>query len=1127
MTCPRCQTENPPQAKFCLECATPLATRCTNCGTPLPASAKFCLECARPVGGAPGGQPRFAAPGSYTPKHLAEKILTSKSALEGERKQVTVLFADLKGSMELLADRDPEEARKLLDPVLERMMEAVHRYEGTVNQVMGDGIMALFGAPVAHEDHAIRAGYAALRMQERVKQHADEVHRTVGVPIHIRVGLNSGEVVVRSVGSDLRMDYSAVGQTTHLAARMEQMAMPGSILLTSETLQLAEGYLEVRPLGPRPVKGLDRPVEVYEVVGASSVRSRLQAASARGLTRFVGRDGELDQLRRALEQAGAGQGQVVAVVGEAGVGKSRLYWEFSRSHRTQGWLIVESSSVSYGKATPYLPVIELLRAYFGLDGRDDLRRIREKVTGKLLALDRALEPALPAILWLLDVPVEDDQWQRLDPPQRRQRALDGVRRLLLRESQGQPVLVLFEDLHWIDAETQALLDGLVESLPTARMLLLVNYRPEYQHRWTGKSFYRQLRIDPLPRESADDLLTALLGSDAALEPLRRLLIERTEGNPFFLEESVRSLVETQVLAGERGAYRLTATSPGIDKTLQIPATARAILAARIDRLAPEEKRLLQGAAVIGKDVPFALLQAIADEPEETVRRGLSALQTAEFLYEARLFPDLEYTFRHALTHEVAYDGLLHDRRRALHAQIADTIEAVFPGRLAEHVDRLAHHAFRGEVWEKAARYLHQAGAKAAGRLAYRDAIARFEQALVALTRLPESPERSGHALDLRFDIRNALVPLGAFGELARHLVEAETLVEALGDRPRLARLAVYQTSHRWGQSDYDGAIEWGQRAIALAAELRDPVLEGTAPYYLGRVHYALGDYGTAIPLLERSVALLERPMTAEGRGLMSYGLPSVLARTNLAWSLAERGAFAQAIGCGEEAVRLATVADHAESLLNASAGLGQALARRGDVDRVIALLERAVALGDAMQVPLLFPFHAMSLGSAYVLAGRPAEAIPLLERARAQTVAMPIKTIQAPVAAHLGEAYLRAGRLGAAMECATQALELARRHKERGYEAWSLRTLGEVALAQEPPDADQAEAAFRQASALAGELGMPPLVAHCHLGLGTLYRRTGEGSRAEEHLTLALDAFSDMAMEFWVARARAELGASV
>ena len=415
MQCPQCQQQNPPQAKFCLECGVRLVLLCAQCGTALPAGAKFCLECGQPVDAPPTTSSRFTAPEAYTPTHLAEKILTSRSALEGERKQVTVLFADLKGSMELLADRDPEEARRLLDPVLERLMTAVHRYEGTVNQVMGDGIMALFGAPLAHEDHAVRACYAALHMQEAIGRYAEELRRQQGLDVQIRVGLNSGEVVVRAIGSDLHMDYTAVGQTTHLAARLEQLARPGTALLTADTLRLVEGYVEVAPLGPVPVKGLQEPIEVYELLRAGPVRSRLQAAAARGLTRFVGRDPELDQLRQAWERAGAGQGQVVAVIGEPGVGKSRLFYEFTHSHRTHGWLLLASSSVSYGKATPYLPVIDLLKAYFGIEVHDDARKRREKVTGKLLTLERALEPTLPAFLALLEVPVEDQQWQASIP----------------------------------------------------------------------------------------------------------------------------------------------------------------------------------------------------------------------------------------------------------------------------------------------------------------------------------------------------------------------------------------------------------------------------------------------------------------------------------------------------------------------------------------------------------------------------------------------------------------------------------------------------------------------------------------------------------------------------------------
>jgi class 3 adenylate cyclase len=479
MKCPRYQHENRPGAKFCEECAAPLARACVNCGAQLSATAKFCSECAHPASPAAAPTPqRFGGPETYTPRHLAERIINSKAALEGERKQVTVLFADLKGSMELLADRDPEEARKLLDPVLELMMDAVHRYEGTVNQVMGDGIMALFGAPVAHEDHAVRACYAALRMQESVKKYAEEVRRSHAAVVTIRVGLNSGEVVVRAIGSDLHMDYTAVGQTTHLAARMEQLASPGAILLTADTVAIVEGFVGVTSLGAAPVKGLATPVEVFELIGVGPTRRRFEAAAARGLTRFVGRHTEFEVLRQALDRALASHGQVVAPVGEPGVGKSRLCWEFIHSERTQGWFILECGAVSYGKTTAYLPVIGLLKTYFRVQERDSHREIREKIIGKLQGLDRSLEPVLSVFLALLDVPVEDAHWEALDPGQRRQRSLEAIKRLLLRESQAQPLLLLVEDLHWIDSETQAVLDSLVESLPTSRIFLLVNYRPE-------------------------------------------------------------------------------------------------------------------------------------------------------------------------------------------------------------------------------------------------------------------------------------------------------------------------------------------------------------------------------------------------------------------------------------------------------------------------------------------------------------------------------------------------------------------------------------------------------------------------------------------------------------------------
>jgi predicted ATPase/class 3 adenylate cyclase len=1106
MDCPRCRHDNRPHARFCEACAAPLARACPRCGSQLSTTARFCSECAHPVEEPVVPQARFTSPQAYTPRHLAERILTSKSALEGERKQVTVLFADVKGSTELIADRDPEEARKLLDAVLERMMEAVHRYEGTVNQVMGDGIMALFGAPVAHEDHAVRACYAALDLQRAMRRLTEELRRAHGVTVEVRVGLNSGEVVVRAISSDLHMDYTAVGQTTHLAARMEQLASPGTTFLTADTLRLAEGYVEVTPLGAMPVKGLPAPVDAYELIGAGPLRSRLSAAAARGLSRFVGRDAEIEQLREALGRAAEGHGQVVAIVGEPGVGKSRLVWEVTHSHRTHGWLILQAGAVSYGKATPYLPVIGLLKGYFQVGDRDEPRAIREKVTGKLLTLDRALEPALPAFLALLDVPVEDRRWEVLDPPQRRQRTLDAVRRLLLRESQVQPLLVVFEDLHWIDAETQAALDRLVESLPAARILLLVNYRPEFRHEWGGKTYYRQLRLDPLAPENATVLLETLLGGDARLASLKRLLLARTEGNPLFLEESVRSLVDDGALAGERGAYRLAAAI----EQVRVPATVQALLAARIDRLPAEDKDLLQTASVVGTDVPVAVLAAVAGGPADTLSEGLARLQAAEFLYEASLFPDAAYTFKHALTHEVAYGGLLQERRRALHARAVAAIEGLYPERLAEHVERLAHHALRGEAWEKAVAYLRQAGRKSTERSAHREAAACFEQALEALEHLPQQTEWREQAIDLHFEASRDLLVLGKQAKSIDHAQRAEVLAGSLGDERRLARALLLLAGRAWNWGDSGHGLELARRALALASGLDDVSLQVEVTYQLALIGYSTGDYRQSADALSR---VFEMQSDRHEPWLVGSSLSgSVASRGRLAWCLAELGEFAAATAHAEEAIRSAS--EVFSNRVFSSRSLGFVFLRRGAIPQAIPLLERAVELCRAA-APVLFDVTAAHLGYAYALSGRLPEGVALMEEAFADpestgTVLHPL------LLAYLGEAHLLAGRRDEALAVARRALDLAHVQKERGSEAWVLRLLGEIAAHADPADLESARAHYDQALARADELGMRPLAAHCHLGLAKLYRRAGEQAEAEKHLSAGTTMYREMAMSFWL-----------
>ena len=693
MKCRRCQAENREAARFCRECGATFAHVCSSCGADVEAGSKFCDGCGvllAPPGAAGPGPARFAVPESYTPKHLAEKILTSKSALEGERKQVTVLFADLKGSMELLADRDPEEARKILDPVLERMMEAVHRYEGTVNQVMGDGVMALFGAPLAHEDHAVRACYAALRMQESVKRYAVERQRVEDIPIHVRIGLHSGEVVVRSIGSDLHMDYTAVGQTTHLAARMEQAALPGSILVTADTMRLAEGFVTVKSLGPLAIKGLSEGVDAYEVIGAGTARTRFQAAAARGLTRFVGRGDELTALDAGLRRALEGHGLAMGVVGAAGVGKSRLCQEFVERCRSRSLPVVEVHCLSHARTAPLGVLRELLRGALGVNQDAEPDLARERISERLVALDPSLVDALPLAHDLLAVS-DPSSAEPAGDPLAQERAVAGLLRRLLRARGAAGAFVVhLDDAHWIDPQSERLLAELADVASTTRALLLLNFRPEFHAAWMGRSYYQQLSVAPLGREATREMISDLLGHDPSVVELRELIRERTQGNPFFIEEVVHALAASGALAGERGAYRRTCSAADLD----VPATVQSLLAARVDALADSDKLVLQTAAVIGKRFSELILRSIVGLPTGEVDRSLAMLEHVEFI---RGETESEYVFRHPLTQEVAYGSQLLEQRIALHAAVARALEEVFAERLGECAALIAHH------WEQARR----------------------------------------------------------------------------------------------------------------------------------------------------------------------------------------------------------------------------------------------------------------------------------------------------------------------------------------------------------------------------------------------------------------------------------------
>jgi class 3 adenylate cyclase/tetratricopeptide (TPR) repeat protein len=1112
MRCAKCQQDNPAGARFCGDCGARLTPACPSCEAPHLPEQRFCWGCGSRLAAA--ATPATAgAPGSHVPRHLAERILTSKAALEGERKQVTILFADLKGSTELLADRDPEESRKLLDPVLDRMMEAVHYYEGTVNQVMGDGIMALFGAPLAHEDHAVRGAYAALRMQESVKRYAEDVVRSVGVPIQIRVGLNCGEVVVRSIGNDLHMDYTAVGQTTHLAARMEQMALPGSILVPGSMLSLTRDAVAVSPLGPRPVKGLAAPIEVYEVTGASTAGSRRQAAAARDSTRFVGRHAELAALHGALARAAAGHGQVVAIAAEPGVGKSRLIREFLHSDAAGAWRVLEAVGVSSGRTTAYLPLVELLKTYFEIDARDDAAAIRAKVTTQLATLQESAWPTAPALLQVLDTPAgdPDPQWQALDPSRRREHMLDALRRLFLRESRTQPLLLVFDSLHWMDSETHAFLDALVQGMAEARIFLLVTHRGEYQHPWGEASHYTGLLLKPLAADNAEQLLDPLLGSDPSLEALKGWLIGRTEGNPFFIQESVRTLVETQALVGERGAYRLVKPI----ERIQLPATIHAVVAPRIDRLPAEAKRLLQAAAVIGKDVPLVLLQAIADMSEDEVRRNLTILQAGDFLHELRLFPSMEYTFRHTLTQEVAYDTVLRERRRALHARVMEALAQAHAERPGEQVESLAHHALRGEVWHKAVTYLRQAGAKAAARGVNREAVGFLEQGLAALAHLPDTAERAEQAIDLRLDLRPPLLQMGQLERVLALSQEAEVMAQKLGDEQRLARVYTYLVNYYYLKGEPDLAIEYGERCRRIGETAQDRSVLALARGYLGYCYHAQGRFRDAQRVLRENLeALGAEPAD---RVTLQNRISLVTSAAWLAFTSADLGDFDAASDYLDQATRTAKATGHPfpEAIAQTLAGLVHM--RRGQLAEALPLLEQSVEACREKGLDVWRPIPSSLLGLTRVRLGQVEAGLALLEEGVSRTEALGVRAYLPLWTAQLGEGLLAAGQLERARTVLQRALDLALLHKERGHHARGLKLLGDALAAASPADPDAAEARYREAQALADELSMRPLAAQTLLGLGQLYQRTGRPAQAADRLADALLLLHDMGMRLWLA----------
>jgi class 3 adenylate cyclase/tetratricopeptide (TPR) repeat protein len=1026
--------------------------------------------------------------------------------LEGERKTVTVLFADIKGSMELIEDLDPEEARAIVDPALKLMMEAVRRYGGYVAQSTGDGIFAIFGAPVAHEDHPQCALYAALRMQNEMQRYSAKLREAGYPPVEARVGVNTGEVVMRSLptGESGHTEYLPVGHSISLAARMEVLAPVGSIATTQEVRSLCEGYFLFKPLGPTRVKGVGDPVNVYEVTGQGPLRTHFQLSTQRGLTRFVGRGAEMEAIARAAELAKAGHGQLVCVVAEPGVGKSRLFYEFKVKNQG-GWMVLEASSVSHGMAAGYLPVIDLLHSYFRIAPEDDMPTRREKVNGKVLTLDRRLENALPYLFGLLGLIEGDDPLAGMDAQIRQQRTLEALKRTLLRESLNQPLMVVFEDLHWIDGETQAFLNLLADSIGTAKLLLLVTYRPEYSHQWSSKTYYTQLRLDPLGKESASEMFDALLGVNArtiddSLLALKRLIIEETEGTPLFMEEVHQALMEEGALI-RNGVVKLTRPL----NAFKIPTTVQAILASRIDRLPGAEKELLQTLAVIGMTFPFPLAREVIRKPDDELNRILSNLQLAEFIYEQPAVGDIEYTFKHALTRQVAYNSMLTDRRKSLHERVATAIEALYSDHIDDWVDVLAHHYGRTANTAKTVEYRFLSGQRAAQRSAFEQGVVSLKQALELLYNVPEDSQRAKLELRIQHSLVRLWEKVRSVGspEIRLTMERVVQLSEQLGDRGELFGSLVRLSGSCVLSEELPKARQVARRTLNLAEESSQPTMLSFAHMYLAHVLQAQGELAAAQDHFEKGVSFAKAESQSGGLGAPGFPMLLGLMDQNL-WLL---GYPDRALVSAKQAMTLAR--SQSNEWLGFSArwyALFVLLWRRESqaLDDANQLLTLATERGFSFGIGL----SRMMVGGALVDTGRLAEGVAEIERAQQENVRVGMHRLSRCelIAAN---ALGKAGRGADGLQLVLNGLRRNGETGEKLCEAEFHRLLGELLLTENNENTDEADRAFRTAIDVARRQSAKSWELRATTSLARLLAKQGKRDQARAMLAEIYNWFTE------------------
>jgi class 3 adenylate cyclase/tetratricopeptide (TPR) repeat protein len=1112
MRCPKCQFENREGVKFCEECGAKFELECPACKANIPLGRKFCGECGfKLTESSEILSIDYSEPQSYTPKFLAEKILTTRSSIEGERKLVTVLFADVVNYTAMSEKLDPEEVHQIMDSCFKILLDEIHKNEGTINQFTGDGVMAIFGAPVAHEDHAQRACYAALSIRRIIGEYGDQLTQKSGGKFEMRIGLNSGLVVVGSIGDDLRMDYTAIGDTTNMASRMESLAKPGTIVISEHTHRLVKDFFEFGSLGKVEVKGKAEPQKIYELIKASELETRIEAAVSKGLTRFVGRANSMATLMDALEKVKSGAGQVVGLVGEAGVGKSRLLLEM-RNKLSQGeYIYLEGRCLHYGGAMTYLPILDILRFYFQIKEEDQEVIIKKKMEEKILDMEEKLKGVLPPFQELLSLKVDDEGFINLEPKQKREKTFEAIRDLLIRLSQERPLILAVEDFQWIDKTSEELLDYLIGWLANTPILLILLYRPEYTHQWGSKSYYTKVGVDQLGSTSSTELVQAILEDGEVAAELKQLILNRAVGNPLFMEEFTHTLLENGSIERKDRAYVLSRKAADI----QVPDTIQGIIAARMDRLEDNLKRTMQFASVIGRDFAFSILQAITDMREK-LKSYLLNLQSMEFIYEKRLFPELEYIFKHALIQEVAYNSLLVKRRSEIHEKIGKAIESLYPDKLEELDEMLAYHYSKSENLQKAYQYLKFSGTKAVRNYSNWEAFRYYKEAIQVLTKMSETMENKKKQIEI---ILLMAIPMGrlAYPEDSLEILqEGENLSRELGDEKSLAHLlsqkGIYYTVR---EGDFILGIRYSEDAFKKAEEIGDIDLMAPAGMDLCIAYNFTGEYLKAVDVAAKVIDLLERTKKQSESFGRAWNVYSIL-HSYYGLSMDQLGNFDEGKALFEKGHRFALETNNLDSLSLLELDHGMAQNIKGDWKSALEHLQNSIRYCEKGQMVVYLGMVWTGLGWGYYLQGDLETARKHMEKGLSIQSEAGIPYFLSLHHLLLGMVDFDSSKLKNARSHVEEGLKLAKNSNEKWVEAMCKIFLGRIYGKAEKFQSQSAEAYILEGINVLKELKLKPYCAQGYLILAEHYKDTGRRLKALTHLKMAQRMFKKMGMDYWL-----------